>query len=59
MGSDNKVVRRAVTLGMVSDEGIAISSGLDGSERVVMSAGGFLTEGDVVRPVLQQQGAAR
>ena len=55
VGSDNKVARRNVTLGMVSDEGIAISSGLDGSERVVMSAGGFLTEGDEVRPVLQQQ----
>ena len=58
VGSDNKVARRNVTLGMVSDEGIAISSGLDGNERVVMSAGGFLTEGDEVRPVLQQQGSA-
>lgn len=59
VGNDNKVVRRDVTLGMVSDEGIAIASGLDGSERVVMSAGGFLTEGDTVRPVMQEQGSDR
>ena len=54
---DNKVVRRPVELGMISDNGIAISSGLDGSERIVLSAGGFLTEGETVRPVVQSQAA--
>ena len=48
---NNKVVRRPVELGMVSDDGIAIASGLDGSEPVVARAGGFLTVGETVRPV--------
>ena len=54
VGPENKVVRRDVTLGMVSDQGIAIASGLDGSERIVLSAGGFLTEGEAIRPVLAE-----
>ncbi|MDE1468192.1 efflux RND transporter periplasmic adaptor subunit [Aurantiacibacter sp. D1-12] len=51
--ADNKVVRRDVELGSLSDEGIAIASGLDGDERVVLRAGGFLTEGEEVRPVVE------
>mgnify|MGYP000386249068 CR=1 FL=1 len=49
--SDNRVVRRPVELGMITDGGIIIASGLDGSERIVARAGGFLTEGETVRPV--------
>jgi RND family efflux transporter MFP subunit len=49
---NNKVVRRPVTLGMVTDRGIAIASGLNGTERVVVRAAGFLTVGDTVRPVV-------
>ncbi|APE27575.1 efflux RND transporter periplasmic adaptor subunit [Aurantiacibacter gangjinensis] len=45
------VERRDVELGMISDEGIAIAGGLRGNERVVVRAGGFLTEGEQVRPV--------
>jgi HlyD family secretion protein len=52
----NKVVRRPVRLGMVTDNGIAIAEGLNGNERVVMRAGGFLSEGDTVRPVAGQAG---
>lgn len=48
---DNKVVRRPVKLGVVSDQGIAIDEGLDGTERIVVRAGGFLTAGEEVRPV--------
>ena len=51
--ADNTVVRRDVEVGMISDEGIAIASGLTGDERVVLRAGGFLTEGEQVRPVTQ------
>jgi len=51
---NNKVVRRPVQLGMVTDSGIAIASGLTGQERVVMRAGGFLTAGETVRPVAQR-----
>ena len=35
--NDNKVVRRDVTIGEVTDHGIAIASGLTGNERVVLS----------------------
>jgi RND family efflux transporter MFP subunit len=47
-----KVARRDVKLGQVSDTGVAIASGLNGTERVVRSAGGFLAPGQQVKPVL-------
>ncbi|QYU69779.1 hypothetical protein J4558_06525 [Leptolyngbya sp. 15MV] len=49
--AENKVVRRAVTLGNVTGQGIVIASGLTGRERVVLRAGGFLNPGETVRPV--------
>ncbi|GAA0265438.1 efflux RND transporter periplasmic adaptor subunit [Alteraurantiacibacter aestuarii] len=50
--ADDKVERRNVELGMISDEGIVVASGLDGSERIVARAGGFLSPGESIRPVL-------
>ena len=47
----NKVVRKAVTLGPVTDAGVAIAGGLNGTERVVVSAAAFLNPGQVVTPV--------
>ena len=47
----NEVVRRDVTIGDVSDAGVAVVSGLTGNERVVQSAGAFLNPGQKVRPV--------
>lgn len=47
----NKVVRRPVRTGLVTDRGIAVVDGLDGSERIVQRAGGFLTPGETVKPV--------
>ena len=49
---DNKAQRRAVTTGMVTQDGIAIAEGLDGTESIVLRAGGFLTAGEVVNPKL-------
>jgi HlyD family secretion protein len=49
--NQNKVVRRDVQIGEVSDAGVAIIGGLQGSERVVQSAGAFLNPGDTVQPV--------
>ena len=51
--ADNMVVRRPVELGMIRDDGIVIASGLTGDERVVIRAGGFLSEGEEVRPVVE------
>ena len=56
VGKANKIERRAVKTGTVTDEGTAIVSGLSGSERVVLRAGGFLNPGDKVRPVLPAKG---
>lgn len=52
VGKDDKVERRDVTTGLVTDRGIAITAGLSGQERVVLRAGGFLNPGDKVRPRL-------
>lgn len=51
IGADNKAARRAVTVGRISDDGVAIMSGLTGNERVVVSAGAFLREGEMVKPL--------
>jgi RND family efflux transporter MFP subunit len=56
VGKDNKVERRDVKTGTVTDQGTAIDSGLTGSERVVLRAGGFLNPGDKVRPVMATKG---
>lgn len=50
IGQGDRVQRRDVTTGLVTDKGIAITGGLSGQERVVLRAGGFLNPGDHVRP---------
>lgn len=54
VGKGNKVERRAVTTGTVTDTGIAVVSGLSGTERVVQRAGAFLSAGEVVKPRLAE-----
>lgn len=49
VGKDRKVVRRNVSTGVVSADGIAIVDGLDGSEQVVLRAGAFLSPGETVQ----------
>lgn len=51
VGSDNRVTRRPLKLGRITDKGIIILGGIDGSERVVLRAGGFLQPGEVIKPV--------
>ncbi|NYD91703.1 efflux RND transporter periplasmic adaptor subunit [Sphingomonas melonis] len=52
VGKDDKVERRNIKIGQVSDAGVTVISGLDGTERVVRSAGGFLAPGQKVKPVV-------
>lgn len=47
---NNKAIRRGVKTGAVTANGIAIIDGLNGSERVVLRAGGFLNPGESVNP---------
>jgi RND family efflux transporter MFP subunit len=52
VGADDKVARRNVKVSQVVDGGVVIGSGLNGTERVVRSAGGFLAPGQKVKPVV-------
>ena len=58
VGPDDKVVRRDVKIGQVSDGGVTIASGLQGTERVVQSAGGFLAPGQKVKAVTKASSSA-
>ncbi|HEX9966281.1 MAG TPA: efflux RND transporter periplasmic adaptor subunit [Allosphingosinicella sp.] len=53
----NAVRRRPVKVGSVTDAGVVVAEGISGNERIVLSAGPFLTEGETVRP--QRAVAAR
>ncbi len=55
LNDKNEAVRRDVKTGDVSDQGVRISSGLTGNERVVMTAGAFLNPGQKVIPQLQKK----
>jgi HlyD family secretion protein len=50
VGKGNKVERRAVQVGSVTDAGVSIVAGLAGTEMVVLSAGGFLNSGETIVP---------
>ena len=54
VNAKNQVERRAVTVGQVSSAGVAVTSGLNGKERIVASAGAFLNPGQKVKPELQK-----
>lgn len=57
VGKDDKVTRRPVRTGIVTEKGIAVVEGLSGSERIVLRAGGFLNVGDKVKPRLVKTAA--
>jgi HlyD family secretion protein len=62
VNKQNKVQRRSVKTGIITQQGIAINEGLDGTERVVLYAGGFLNPDETVKPKLVKtaaQSAAR
>lgn len=50
VNSENKAIRRSVVIGRATEQGIAITEGLNGDELVVQSAGGFLNSGESVNP---------
>jgi multidrug efflux pump subunit AcrA (membrane-fusion protein) len=49
VGADDKVERRAVTVAGAHSEGLLVSGGLTGNERVVAIAGAFLRTGEQVQ----------
>jgi RND family efflux transporter MFP subunit len=46
----NEVERRPIQIGTVDERGVTIASGLSGNERVVLSAGPFLSPGQKTNP---------
>lgn len=52
VGAENRVERRPVTTGVIGDQGVSIASGLNGTEKVVLSAGVFLRPGEKIAPVI-------
>ena len=48
--AQNVARRRAITTGAVTADGIIVTDGLTGRERVVLRAGGFLNPGETVNP---------
>lgn len=52
--AQNRAQRRAVTVGAVNATGVPILTGLSGNERVVLSAGAFLSPNDRVTPVTER-----
>jgi HlyD family secretion protein len=52
VNGSNKAERRRVKIALVTEKGVAIASGLNGSEKVVLRAGAFLNEGETVDPRL-------
>jgi HlyD family secretion protein len=50
VGPNDTAERRGVRIGTVTDRGVVIAEGLDGTERVVQSAGAFLNPGERIRP---------
>lgn len=50
----DEVQRHDVKVGQVTEKGVSILNGLNGNERIVASAGAFLTAGQKVRPEVQK-----
>ena len=57
VGNGNKVERRDVVQGLVTDGGIVIATGLRGDEMIVLRAGGFLNPGETVKPKVLKEKA--
>jgi RND family efflux transporter MFP subunit len=56
--ADGTVQKRQVKVGTISAAGVAVTEGLSGTEKVVVSAGAFLRPGEKVKPVLRSPAEA-
>ena len=55
VNADNRVERRAVHVSGMVQSGVTIADGISGSEHVVATAGAFLQEGELVKPILKDR----
>ena len=58
VAAGNKVERRPVHVSGIVAEGVTIDDGLAGENSVIATAGAFLKEGEVVRPVPREPAGA-
>jgi HlyD family secretion protein len=56
VNAQSKVERRAVRVSGMVQSGVTIAEGINGDEQVVTTAGAFLQEGELVKPVLKDSG---
>jgi len=56
--AEKKVERRAVHVSGIVGNGVSIADGVKDKEEVVATAGAFLQEGELVRPILKDGGAS-
>ncbi|MES2987538.1 MAG: efflux RND transporter periplasmic adaptor subunit [Pseudomonadota bacterium] len=54
INAKNEAVRTPITTGEVTEAGVAITAGLNGSERIVLTAGAFLNPGQKVIPAVKK-----
>lgn len=54
VGKNNKVARKTVTTGGAMPDGVIVTGGIAGTERIVLFAGGFLNPGETVNPEKQK-----
>ena len=52
--AQNKVERRAVRVSGMVQDGVTIAEGINGQEQVIATAGAFLQEGELVKPMPKQ-----
>ncbi len=56
VNAQNKVERRAVRVSGIVQSGVTIADGLAGTDHVIATAGAFLQEGELVKPVVISSG---
>jgi RND family efflux transporter MFP subunit len=58
VNAENKVERRAVRVSGMVQSGVTIAEGVSNKEQVVATAGAFLQEGELVKPIAKQSGSS-
>jgi RND family efflux transporter MFP subunit len=58
VNAENKVERRAVRVSGIVQNGVTIAGGVANKEQVVATAGAFLQEGELVKPISKQSGSS-
>jgi hypothetical protein len=54
----SKVERRAVRVSGIVGNGVTIADGIGQKEQVIATAGAFLQEGEIVKPILRGAGSS-